>query len=451
MMYSTALPCLPALAASSVLMGATPAAGQDTDAMRAEVQTLRQEVAELRAQLHHTQPANWMDERRAEETRALIEDVLRDAQARASLLQDSSTAGHNGKFFLASEDGDFRLNITGQFQFRWLLDTQDGRADETESGFQLRRGKVHFTGTIGGDPNLEYRFTFAGGRSTGTVVVERAQVLVPLGDGLRLSMGKYKIPFLRQELLSSTRQVSVDRGIVTEFFTLDFSEQVELQIRRDRFRAYLSINDGGDEEFSNFGQDPVEIAGTARIDLLLAGNWRQARDNFAWSGEDFAAFLGAAIHGQLGDGVNAGAPNLGSPATSDYLSWTLDASIESNNLAAFGSITGGHIDPDSGASRDLYGLLIQIAYTIDDTVAPFARYEWIDDDLVEELQAVTVGINWFINEHRAKLTADAIYIFEGGAITNPHGNTAFGSGIGISGFTPGEDLLAVRVQFQLLF
>src|SRR5439155_5453186 len=60
----------------------------------------------------------------ADETRAIVAEMLADAQTRTSLLA-AGGAGHDGQFYLASPDGSFRLNVGGQIQFRYILDFRD--------------------------------------------------------------------------------------------------------------------------------------------------------------------------------------------------------------------------------------------------------------------------------------------------------------------------------------
>ena len=60
----------------------------------------RLERAETRiAELERAEQETWLNERRAEEVKALVREVMADADARASLLVGGGTAGHNGKNF----------------------------------------------------------------------------------------------------------------------------------------------------------------------------------------------------------------------------------------------------------------------------------------------------------------------------------------------------------------
>jgi hypothetical protein len=55
-----------------------------------------------------------------DEVLAIIGEMQADAETRSSLMQ-STASNHDGKFFLASPDGAFRLNVGGQLQFRYNL------------------------------------------------------------------------------------------------------------------------------------------------------------------------------------------------------------------------------------------------------------------------------------------------------------------------------------------
>ena len=49
----------------------------------------------------------------ADEVRAIVSEMLADAETRSSLQSSSGNAGHDGRFFLASPGGDFRRHVGG--------------------------------------------------------------------------------------------------------------------------------------------------------------------------------------------------------------------------------------------------------------------------------------------------------------------------------------------------
>ena len=77
-------------------------------------------------QLEAKQNDNWLTERRADEIRGLVQDVLADADTRASLLAQGMSAGYEDGFVLSSADGNFLLRINGQLQTRWVYNSSDG-------------------------------------------------------------------------------------------------------------------------------------------------------------------------------------------------------------------------------------------------------------------------------------------------------------------------------------
>lgn len=469
------------IAAAVALGGAAAAMADDSADLQARVAQLEAQLA----QVQQTQGDTWMNERRAEEIKGLIHEVLSDADTRASLLQDGLTAGHDGKnFFLKSNDGAFVLKVAGQIQLRAIWDFQSDREDEVSQdddfddtaadvtvededdfGFQVRRAKIKFFGNVPGS-QIDYLLTLATDRGTsdgtpedGNVYMEDIVIGRAINDNWYISGGKQKLPFLREELTSSSRLLAVERGLVTEFFTLDRAEGVQFDYdNNDNFRASLAFSDGADSETSDFGMDEVEIAITARGDLRLMGDWDAIKDQTAWQGQDDALFVGGAIHWQLGDGNNA---DYSTSAVADYFAWTIDGSYENGGgLSASAAVVGGHMDPDTAGvtDRDMYGLQLSGAYNIDDQWQPFLRWEWIDQDLAagldDELQALTFGVNRYVRGHNVKITADILWVYDGDVGSNPFGNSISSSGLGFSSSSTSpddEDIIVLRTQVQVLF
>ncbi len=439
---------------------AQDAAGQGTTDLRQEVAALKAEIAELR----RSQDRNWLNERRAEEVKALVRDVLNDAETRAS-LGGGVMAGHDGKhFFLKSADDAFSMEIAGQVQFRYIANFRDDEfvddnfdgiddniVDETDSGFQLRRTKLNFSGHVA-SPKFGYDITLAVDREDGTVVAEDVMLSYKLADDLKISIGKFKIPFLREELTSSKRQLAVDRSVTTEHFTLDRAEQVQLEwTPNDWMKLTGSISDGSDSGFTTYNADQVEAAVTGRVDVKLAGDWGQAKDIASWSGEEFAAFVGGAIHHQWADAGGAN-PN----EFEDYTSWTIDGSAEMNGAAIYLAYMGATADTSpAGREIDDHGFLVQGSYQIvPKTLEPFIRYEYLDADNgggdTDDTSIITAGINWYHNKHNAKFTFDVVYVTDPMPARNRYTNNNASDGLGLRGGSEDEEV-ALSAQYQLLF
>jgi len=453
------------------------AAEKDVDVV-AELQALKAEVARLRAE----NGDSWLNQRRAEEVKSLVREVLSDADTRASLAGEGMTAGWKKGFFLSDPEGKFLLEIGGQLQFRYIAnfnnhtDGPGGEGDDDEDeGFQVRRTKVAFEGHVEWGRKWDYKIVLAGDRESSSVGIEDFVIGTKIADGLKIKFGKFKLPFLREELTSSKRQLAVDRGVTTEFFTLDRSEQVQIQYQpMDAVKLMLAFSDGADEEFSTIGADDVEFAVTARADIKLAGDWGQMKDYNAWEGEPFGAFIGAALHYQMGDDENN---DIGSnDGDADYFAWTVDGSVETNGLSVDIAVMGGHInvDDDNGFGfgddgqspffdRDFYGIKAQGGYfVIPKRLQPFVRFEWMTEDTDDGSSSdddddalfLTAGANSYWNKAKAKATVDVVWWIDGdGLSSNPFGNGATSDGLGFSsGDDPHSDgNLILRAQFQLVF
>ncbi|MEM1212824.1 MAG: porin [Planctomycetota bacterium] len=425
-----------------------------------ELAELKARVAELERQQNQT----WLSERQAHEVKSLIAETLQDADTRASLLADEMSAGWKKKFFLQNGDGSFNMTFGGQLQFRFVAEVQSDAADEADSGFQLRRTKLKIDGDVYDD--WGYTIVFSGDREDGSVSVEDFVISRKIGS-IGVKVGKFKLPFLREELLSSSRQLAVDRSMSTEFFTLDRSEQIQLSYSADNFKVAVSINDGADEEFSDSGLDPVEIGFTGRVDIKVMGDWGQMKDFVAWLGdEDAGLFIGIAVHFQAGDGNNA---DNSSEAEANYTAWTIDVLYENSGLSIMAAYIGGSVEVDNGATidsgtadRDPSAFVVQTGYMVTEKLQPFVRFDFIDGDFAaaEDIQAFTFGLNYYIQKHKVKLTGDVIWVFDGdfsaGGLDDnfDFGNDAFSTGLGFTGENESaddDDIFVVRIQLQVLF
>jgi|GEM_PF-402870 len=389
-----------ALGASLLLgtAGITQAADSD---MRAELEALKAEVAELRGQQNET----WLNERRAEEVKALVREVLADADSRASLLEDCcTTAGHNGEnFWIGSEDGSFLLKIYGQIQVRHNMTFRNGERggaatisdannvglagasanfDQAEAGFEVRRAKVGFAGHIS-SPRFQFDILLSVDHGNNEVYAERITIHYEISEGFWIGVGEDKDVFLREELIESGHQLAVERSLVNEAFTNGIVQGVWMKWQAtDNLYIQASIHDGprsgeylssDDRLFywnepataisevspnggiKSFDDDASDFAFTARVDWLVMGDWNQLEDFTAWSGQDTNIAVGAAVswhNAESGDdnglAIGGTAPTFGfTPYLNhdmDILSWTFDISAECHGFNVFFALVGRHID-----------------------------------------------------------------------------------------------------------
>ena len=427
---------LVAVGLATLAMLAPPARSADEDlaVLRAELNTLRREVAELR---HQTQ-STWMDAARDAELRDLVAQVIADADGRHAFQSAGLGAGYDGKNFYLEGEG-FRMNLSGQIQFRYVHNSDggaSGNADDAD-GFELRRAKVQFSGYLG-DPKIDYVLRIAHSRSSGAASLEEAAVGYLFDNGIKLKAGKMKLPFLRQELLSSTRQLAVDRGLSTEYFTMNFAEQVQAFVPvSDRLSATLAYSDGGNTESSAALADTVKYAFTGRVDAALVGDVADGSDLRPRKDEGHALLLGLALHAEEDEATDA-----------ETLAWTFDALGKAGPLTGMAAYMGGR---DDGSDVQTHGLLAEAGYAVTQAWQPFVRYDGLWQESAGDIQALTAGTNYYLAGHSAKFTADVVWLFAGDALAPIDGLNSAPTNSGIGLVTGQQEQIALRAQFQLLF
>jgi hypothetical protein len=418
--------------------------GKDND------QDLRARVAQMEAELSRLKAENgdqWLTEQRAAEIRGIIQDVLADADTRASLLQGGASAGHDGHFFIASADGNFRLNVGGQIQFRHVYNTRDddgsGSVDENRRGFEVRRAKLVFSGNVI-DPSWTYRvqggFRFDGGG--GDFELQDAYLEKEFDNGLKIRGGQFKLPFLREELVSSKYQLAVDRSVVNELYNQDRASGIQVSYEAEKWRAAGAFSDGFATSNTSALTEDTEIALTGRVEVLLVGeSWDQFSDFTSWQDDEFGLLVGGAFHYEKDEYGTASGPEL------ERFTWTIDGSAEFGGANVYAAVVGNSLDDNVAFDADMFGVVIQGGYFfVPDKWEVFARYEWSDLDIdpLEDISIVTIGVNRYFSGHSAKWTTDIGFSLEPIEFSEP--------GIGYLADAPDEDgQVVIRTQFQLLF
>ncbi len=372
----------------------------------------------------------------ADEVRALVYSVLADADMRSSLLDKDKQGGWDDGFYLSDDSGRFKLELSGQMQFRWIGTFQDDTPgeDSTETGFVNRRTKLSFDG-YAVDPAWEYHITGGFSRKDGGFGLQDAYVERDLGKGWSLKFGQFKAPFMREELISSKRQLAVARSLVNETFNQGRSQGIELVYKNDHIHASAMFSDGFDSANVAALEEDVEFGITARVEFLIDGKWKQFKDFTSWEKDKFAAMVGGAVHYEEEDGGG----------DEETFTWTVDGSIEFGGANLFAAIVGRHMDMKGS---DQYGFIFQGGAFLNDDWEAFARYEWGDIDKAgfEDLSIVTVGVNRYYHKHALKWTTDIGYAFDrvrGGFSS---------SGTGWLTDPKGADgQIVIRSQIQFLF
>jgi hypothetical protein len=348
-----------ALAANAFAADATVSATTTTAATNdaARIAALEKAVSDLMQE----KGENWLTAQRASEIRSVVQDVLSDADTRASLASTAATAGYDDGFFIASPDGNFKMKLNGQLQSRfaynWLSSRtmtnsqtqvspvpienfyQSGIA-KAAYGFEIRRAKVAFSGHVI-DPGWQYEIELAyqqffgsnqspaanatGSNSTtgqlnegggvsggdnyaGGFALENAYIERSLGSGFGLKVGQFKSPFLREWLTSSKNQLAAERSIVNSLFSTGWTQGLELDWRNDHLNVMLSYNDGANN--ANLGSTSgTQVDNSGNIGVGFAQWAFTGRVEYMLFGNwkqfgDFSSMRGEASGLLFGAGVN---------------------------------------------------------------------------------------------------------------------------------------------------
>ena len=466
------------------LTGIAGAADNDNasiDALRAELNELRAQNNSLSARVD-AQDTEWLNEERASEIRGIVQDVLADSQSRTSLQDSGMMAGYKaGKgFFLSNSDGSFSLGVSGLLQTRWVLNNNPGSApgvSETNWGFQVRRAHIRFQGNVI-DPSWTYAIngafegpdtagtatgTFSDGAGVSAIVnagvgtpsfgggfeFQEAYIAKELENGITLTFGQFKTPWMREELVDASNQLAVERSVINEIFNQDRAVGIMANWNNDDFNVSASYNNGqatavyANTRYSNFSDSPTDWAFSARGEWKLSGDWSDF-DSFTSSpGDDQAIMVGVAVMGQkygensnyasaIATDINTGdvlGANLSLDGTTVW-GFTADVSAKFGGFSLFAAGVWQNFDPSenlnvfnadfsvgqsaSENSYDPWGLVVQAGYSLNDQWEIFARYEEgnastdntaLLDDLGGNPSILTLGANYFVNDN-VKFTVD---------------------------------------------
>ncbi len=393
----------------------------------------------------------------ADEVRAVVAEMLADADTRSSLLQGGGSAGWDKGFYIESGDGAFTLKVNGQMQFQFVANSNDSAmGDDYDHDFQTRRTKLTFSGSV--HDEWGYKINGAYSRSSGLFALEDAYITNQLNDDVKLTLGQFKSPFLAEENNSSSRLLGAERSYSNAWFTTGRSQGVMLSGGGEQWRWSFAFNDGATmsstgrnagQVNSDLGTMNTDLALTGRVEFLWGENaeWGQFKDMSSSSESEYAGRVGAALHYQQGS-------DIGGMDEQTSLAYTIDSWMEFGGASLQLWAIGTSIDDEGGVSgtdSDQYAFGIQGGvHLVPDEWELFGRFEYIDfDDALgamrdDSLSMVTVGVVNYIQGHNIKWTNQLTFAMD----EVPSGTTSLAlvtDGVGEDG------QVGFISQIQLLF
>ena len=390
-----------------------------------------------------------------DEIRAVVADMLADAQTRSSLLRSSGTAGHDGShFFVADASGDFELNISGSIQYRYVAtfrDDDDPAGGDVETGFDLRRLKMRFHGHAF-SPNL--RFKIQSDLQSGDLTLEDAYFGYHFEDSIwAVYAGQVRLPLLWEDVNSDNNGLAVSKSVVNTVFNPGRSKAAWLQFTDESFRGWLAFSDGAGSANTGYSAPNADFALTSRLEWMFSGtDWSEFNLMSSFPGTEYHGKIGGAVHYQDG-------PNQSGFDDNELLTYGLDAQVKGDGWNVYAGFVGRHlkINEDAGPEYDDYGFLVQGGFFIPETDWElFARYDMVlpDSDYANdsEFSTVTAGANWFIYGNAARFTFDVQWHLDATEDNDLVNAIAVNAPDSINILPSGEEnQFSLRAQVQLLF
>lgn len=355
-----------------------------------------------------------------------------------------------------------RVNVEAQFryQFSHVEAGTPAPADRNEGGFQVRRARIVLTGSVL-DPRLTFRFRTAYDRATGTIAFDDAWVAWAFPHGWSLEMGQFKPQFLREDIVSGFTQLAAERSYANDYFTVDYTQGIELSKTGRRLHPSIAIHDGSYGANTDFHQDRTDIAIAGRLEWLPFGEFRQFTDYNGWPAAGRGLLIAGAVDWEKGESDTT-------HAIPRVLKYTVDASLKLPRVGLGAAWYAQQFSTDTLAglptnlrAASQWGLMVQAsAFVVRDRVELFTRGEQVFFDGVyyrnagevsqtgsrnltrSTMTVYAVGANWYVRQHATKFTAD-VQLVDGPV---PVANTT-------SGFvrSDGNKQIAVRTQAQFRF
>ena len=407
-------------------------------------------------QLEAKQSDAWLTEQRADEIRGLVQDVLADADTRASLLAQGITAGYDDGAIIASSDGNWSLHTNIHMQQRFIYNNQGnpagGTVDEHRYGFENTRTKFILSGNVV-NPHWIYKIEINVG-SPGAAI-EHGDTRAGTGDAYigykfghdwTIFFGTMKEHVLREDMVDSRYQLAVERSALNYFFTSGRADGIAFDYHGDNFIIAGGISDGAASGQTTALTADNDYSFVGRIQWLHSGHWHQFDDFTNRPGGESGLMFGAAFHHQTSED----GPGL---VDTDTTLLTVDVSAEFEGANLFAAYIYRNVDTSGGSEFDQNGFIIQGGINLGDEWEAFARYEWADFDSMggateEDLSLITFGVNKYFAGHNAKWTTDVGIGTD--TINFIHGHSGEIAGLRPdSGTEDGQ--LVIRSQIQIVF
>ena len=405
--------------------------------LRKKVEALEEEVRQLRSERAISPAYSIRD------VDAVVAAVQADANGRSVAIPHGGSAGHElGKgFYIRSDDGNFTLYPDLFVQFRGIVnyreDGKRGSESTTESGFELRRAKIGFSGTAF-SPDLTYRFLWQDAVTGGGLSLQYGYAQYVFAHGvaggdLAVRAGQFKNIVFKEEFTPDRAQLFAERSLANALLggaALGSETQgvdVLLIGADNPVHVDVLFDDGIRSSNTDFRDNqPVTVGTTTtnvatnfgvagRVDYKIFGRWRDADDLTGTAGREDLLVVGGGVDFSQGD-------------NNSTVHYTADVQYQLHRkLVLLAAVYGNEVDlrnTSGSSSRSDWGVQVEAGYFITPALQAIARYSLVkfDGDFKtggeDTFHEISGGLNWFFGKdgelgNRAKLTLDVNYLPNG--------------------------------------
>jgi len=359
-------------------------------------------------------------------------------------------------FTFTSAERDFQLSLGGRGQFQYqFLDRETG---QDVSQFRIRRFKVYMGG-YAFSSDLTYRVQADLTKANTAQLLDDAWINYRFAEEAQAQAGQFKVPFLREELISDGAQQFVDRANVVDAFkpSYDIGVMGWGDISKSLFAYSAGIFGGAGQGQTRTGNSSAYAIRAVFNPLGAVPYTESALENFenlrlSIGGDYFRNTLKKAGPATFQDTSSTTPPYagtsgwLGANVTAfdntekvDIEMYSIDGALKWRGLSAQAEYMHGSADGEvTGRKVNASGWYAQAGYlVVPKHLEVAARYTWYDpndhvsNDLVTQVQG---AVSWYFHAHNLKVQAD---------YTNIH--TQKGAG------KPSTDDQQVRLQAQVTF
>ncbi len=344
------------------------------------------------------------------------------------------------EFLLGKETNGFEIkidddtNFTARFRFQPRFDigetstslmSDDGKSYTPINDMYLRRVNWEFNGSL--IKNFRIGIDLEANKVakrdyTAEVVAKNIFGDYKFSDAFNLFFGKKKLPYSRVSLISSSKQLIIERPGITEDAKKIFGDSeghgyygsqimIHGEAAEGMFKYYASITDGWQAgQTTRWTSKTVEKSGLAyigRVEFSPPG-WIEKSQSDAHLGEEIHLTLG------LHYGAQGGIEYKSSSDKEDRTLIGADISFHLGGLTLQGEYESIDIAPSTAGTKNTKpnGWYAQAGYFISGiAIEPAIRYEYYNKDSEktdDDQTTIAIGFNWYLKGHSFKIAANYV-------------------------------------------